>query len=226
IAGAIARAYDDFDDPPDAAGAAMDGASQAAGANRVWGQAPTVPPPSAACPAEVGASGRCVRVDVYRDAAHGNALPTVFAPIWSLILPPVSQNIRATASARALVSNATDCLRPWAIPDKWNGASYLAGGPYAPPDVYTPPGPGGPGTGLRFPTSNAGVPASDLDVSIGPLTFDDLTLPANPILRSSVVPLQFDTVGYFASRDACNQQIVSVGDQLTISTAPPVAAAG
>jgi hypothetical protein len=165
-------------------------------------------------------------VDVHRDAAHSNALPTVFASVWSLLLPPVSQNVRATATARVLVSNATNCLRPWAIPDKWNGASYLADAPYAPPgDVYTAPGPGGPGTGLRFPTSNAGLPASDLDVLIGALTFDDLTLPANPIRRSSVVPLALDT-GYFASRDACNQQIVSVGQQVTISAAPPVAAAG
>lgn len=226
IAGAIARAYDDFDDPPDAGGAAFASASQAASANLVWAAVPAVPPPTPACPPEFVA-GRCVRVDVHRDGAHSNALPTVFGSVWSLVLPPISQDVRATATARVLVSNATNCLRPWAIPDKWGGTtSYLDGTPYAPPaDVYTAPGPGGPGTGLQFPTSNAGVAASDLDDSIGPLTFDDLTLPANPILRSSVVPLALDT-GYFGSRDACNQQIVSIGDQIPISAAPPVAAPG
>jgi len=32
--------------------------------------------------------------------------------------------------------------------------------------------------------------------------------------------------GYLSSRDACNGQIVRVGDQISISTTPPVAAAG
>ncbi len=30
-----------------------------------------------------------------------------------------NQGVRATATARVAVANASDCLKPWAIPDKW-----------------------------------------------------------------------------------------------------------
>src|SRR5438132_12656841 len=67
MAGALARAYEDFDDPPDAGGVADRVGSQVATTNLVWGKSSpdTAAVTSFACPPEVGA-GRCVRVNVYR----------------------------------------------------------------------------------------------------------------------------------------------------------------
>jgi Flp pilus assembly protein TadG len=218
MAGAIARAYEDFDDPPAAGGVADQTASQLAGANLVWGaSSPGIT--SFACPPEVGGAGRCVRVDVYRNDDHGNALPTWFAPALGI----TSQGVRATATARVVVANTTRCLRPWAIPDQFNddqsppdGFKKYHEGTGAPTglDVYTPPSSSGPGLGLRFPINNSG-PQNLGDFQS--LTFNDLTAdPANKILRSSVVPLDLPG-GYAASLAACNGQPITVGDQLPIS---------
>ena len=46
IAGAIARAYDDFDDPSDRGGDGCQSRRQVAGANLVWGDMAAVPPSS------------------------------------------------------------------------------------------------------------------------------------------------------------------------------------
>jgi hypothetical protein len=223
MAGAIARAYEDFDDPPDPAGRAAGNMSQVASANNVWGAAATAPLPGDAfnCPPDVPANSRCVRVNVFRDggANGGNgsaALPTWFGPILGI----ASQKVQATARARVVVANATDCLRPWAIPDRWLG-SYFVGGAYTGlPDIYVPPGPGGPGTGLKFPTHNSDVGnpvVSDFGTSTGSLTVTDLTNPANPILRSSIVPLDLGG-GY--SPGACHT--IAVGARPTVLTAASI----
>jgi hypothetical protein len=217
IAGAIARAYDDFDNPPAAGGAANSIASQVAGKNLVWGNAAaTTAQTSFTCPPEVVTSPRCVRVDVYRNGENSSTP----LPMWfGRILGIASQGVKATASAHVLIANQTNCLRPWAIPDKWGGSSsYDSGTPFTPPaDVYDPPDSSDSGTGLQFATSNGNF--RDLGRSVGPLTFADLTVPANPIYRGSVVPLNL-AGGYAASTDACNGQLISVGDQIAIATAP------
>jgi len=227
MAGAIARAYDDFDDPPDPGGVAAQNASQVAGANLVWGaSSPTTGAvTSFPCPAEVVAvdpNSRCVKVDVFRNGENGSTpLPTWFAPVLGL----TSQGVKATASARVLVANATNCLRPWAIPDKWiEGAAgpdflkYAPGGaPLASQDTYNPPTASDPGTGLTFPTSNA-APA-DLGLSLALTLFTDLT---NQILPGWLVPLE-PPAGYFPSVAACNGEPITVGDQIPISGTLPVA---
>ena len=213
IAGALARAYDDFDDPPMAGEATFQNVSAVVGANPVWGTAgPTTELTTFPCPPDAPAPPRCVRVNVYRNGVNESvALPTWFARIWGI----TSQGVQATATAHVLAANATNCLRPWAIPDKWTG-SYGAGGPFTPPpDVYTPPSSSGPGTGFQFPTSNASRPM-DLGPLVTPLTFADLTLPANPIFPGSVVPLDL-TGGYTAAAAACNGQSIKVGDQVPIA---------
>jgi hypothetical protein len=55
----------------------------------------------------------------------------------------------------------------------------------------------------------------DLGRSVAPLTFADLTVPANPISPGSVVPLDL-TGGYAAAAAACNGQSIKVGDQVPI----------
>ena len=65
------------------------------------------------CPA--GVTGRCTRVDVHRNVEHGNPIDTLFGPILGI----TGQGVRATATAIAASGNATDCLRPIALPGAW-----------------------------------------------------------------------------------------------------------
>ncbi len=168
LAGAIALAFDDPDDFSDT-GMGKTSALLYARGNPVWSAVPSVEagdvtfPP---CPD--GSDDTCVRVNVYRNQETGNGrtpnpLPTFFA---GLVGVP-DQGVRATATAQIRTGNATECLRPWAIVDRWN--EYLSPGTYgvpqpldtydtyAPrvqdrePDVYIAPTPDDPGTGFRYP---------------------------------------------------------------------------
>jgi hypothetical protein len=113
LAGAVARAFDETDDPPAADGLAFTAATLTAGANQVLRETPGVVvnwecPPFAA--------GRCVRVDVFRDGTNGStALPTFFANIFGI----ASQPVRATATARVNYGNAVNCMRPFSVADRW-----------------------------------------------------------------------------------------------------------
>jgi len=224
MAGAIARAYDDFFIVPgDSNGVAAGNASQVATANLVWGAPATavLPPFDIACPPEVGAPGHCVRVDVHRDGESGStALPTFFGPLLGV----TTQGVRATATARVMVANATNCLRPWAIPDKWTEAAgrpdefnkYGPGGALLTPhDDYTPPDASGPGpdpdNSYRFANSNADIQHFGLAV---PLTLYRAL--SDPIVPGWLVPLHPPGSTYAASRDACNGQSIAVGDQIPI----------
>ena len=88
--------------------------------NAVWGAFPDIllsdidfpncPPTLAWSTTE-----KCVRAHVYRNQARNNPLPTFFANTFGL----ASQGVRATATARAIAANATNCLKPWAVGDEW-----------------------------------------------------------------------------------------------------------
>lgn len=142
-----------FVDPNDQA-LARQAALNAAAVNPIWGQAPditaadiTFPP----CP--VGAPGAgtnsCVRVDVFRNQrAGGSPLPTIFGTLVGV----TDQGVRATATAEVMYGNSTNCVKPFAIPDKWievqtpdwdptdDFERYNNRGALLPtPDVYTPP---------------------------------------------------------------------------------------
>jgi len=154
MSGAIALAYDGAD--TSAGSFAKDAALAVSQANRVWGESPAVNPAvDITFPACPDGTASCVRVDVYRDGAHGNALPIFFGSIVGL----VSQGTRATATAQAMTATASDCLKPWIIPDKWEehypinpgtwdaetstfdtvGGKGKKAGPLPNPDLYRPP---------------------------------------------------------------------------------------
>ena len=124
LAGATALAFDDFDDRDDD-GPAKVAAQQFAQANAVWGEAPDVQMDTdirfyADAPAafpETCATDDCIRVDVYRTGRdeRSNPLPTFFGRLVGV----TEQGVRATAIARAAAANGTDCLKPWAVLDKW-----------------------------------------------------------------------------------------------------------
>jgi len=166
LAGAVALAYDESVYPPTSGGMAEQSALKAArcaSGSASCSSAPLLSNPAAVqgvvWPSQPGASstvsvtwacppgftGKCLRVDVFRDG-QGNgstALPVFAAPLLGLR----SQGVRATASARWAAANATNCLRPFAIPDKWT--ENVTAGTFDhwntdgteknPHDVYIPP---------------------------------------------------------------------------------------
>ena len=52
---------------------------------------------------------------LFRNQARGNPLPTFFGQLVGV----TSQGVRATATAEALFGDSTDCVKPFAIPDRW-----------------------------------------------------------------------------------------------------------
>jgi hypothetical protein len=154
LSGAIARAYDELTDPPASNGKAFLSASGAALANNVWTMAPTAQV-SWACPA--GVVGSCVRVDVYRNGEFGSTpLPTIFGKALNIS----SQGVRATATARVASGNSTNCMRPFAVADKWVEQQSPVdqfnhwgnkGVELNPHDEYVPPSANSSGSGFRLP---------------------------------------------------------------------------
>jgi len=128
LAGAVSLAYDD---PPQEG--ARTRAIQTAAQNPVWGQPPVVLPGDVTFPTCPDGTDSCVRVDVYRSANRGSQLPSFFGPLLGI----ASQRVRATATAQAAVANASECLKPWAIPDKWQENFPEPKDPIPWSDVYT-----------------------------------------------------------------------------------------
>ena len=113
LSGALARAFDDFDDPPVADGIADMAGRLAALSNNVWLQAPGVNM-SWTCP--TGVVGRCARADVYRNGEFASTnLPLIFGPVLGI----TSHGVRATATAVVSVANSTNCMRPFSVADRW-----------------------------------------------------------------------------------------------------------
>ena len=166
LAGALSRALDEASATPAANGPAQQAATATAVGNLVSHVAPGVAvawdcPPFVAHP-----DARCAQVEVYRDGTHGStAMPTVFGRLLNL----QTQGVRASATAAATPVYGSDCLRPWAVSDRWleqnapaTPASFNRYASYdkktgtftlfSPPDVYAAPTADDAGTGYRVPT--------------------------------------------------------------------------
>jgi hypothetical protein len=75
-----------------------------------------------------------VRVRVHRREDRGTAIPTLFARILGI----ETVNVGAVAAAQSWPSDGTDCMLPFAIPDRWD---VFENGQYRPSrsgDVYDP----------------------------------------------------------------------------------------
>jgi hypothetical protein len=167
LAGAIARAFDDTADPPTLNGIVYQSAQSVVAKHGVVGDTPTANV-TMTCPPYEPAGGRCVRVEVFRDGTNGsNMLPTFFGNVFGF----TTQKIKAVATAHVGVANATDCLRPFAVPDlftdyspadadnpagefhHWKGKNPGKGDLLPNPDIYTKPTKGpppDPGTGYSI----------------------------------------------------------------------------
>jgi Flp pilus assembly protein TadG len=180
LAGAVSMAFDvDGWTDRTETGPARVAARQMALSNVVWGAAPDVNIttdvvftnlPADRCPVDANGRTPCIRVDVYRNQARGNALPSIFGGIVGL----TETGVKATATARVAVADASRCMKPWAIPDKWDDNYDVTGviedppqwtdddefethsrqgntwTPLVPPDVYTAPTATSPGTGFTL----------------------------------------------------------------------------
>ena len=203
LAGAISLA---FDNATDQAGARTK-AIAVAQRNLVWAQAPdivnadvTFPPCPPGAP---GLPDTCVRVNTFRNQrAGGNPLPVFFASMVGI----ANQGVRATATAQIVTGDTTDCLKPWAIIDRWDEYflpnepeypnpdpdflpsstfdRYSTGQGQSPPpepDLYVPPGPGTVGTGFRLPQDNGRQFAIKVDTNtnstVSPGWFRAIRLP-------------------------------------------------
>lgn len=162
MAGAISLAYVDFDDKDLARTSALNTAAE----NFIWGETPDVTPADVtfpACPPGSPGAGSdaCIRVDVFRNQRpQGKPLPTFFGTLFGV----TEQGVKATATAEVLWGGAADCVKPFAIPDKWREfnptmvppadfwtqeppltfEAYVQNGPnkgarVANPDIYEPP---------------------------------------------------------------------------------------
>lgn len=151
LAGAVALSFDDFDDRSDT-GPAKVAAQRFAQANWVWGESPDVqmdtdvrfyPDAPDEFPASC-ATDDCIRVDVFRNQVRDNALPIFFGRLVGV----TDQGVRASAIAQVAAANASDCLKPWALADKWAENNPTPNSQWTPtstfdptgehPDVYTP----------------------------------------------------------------------------------------
>jgi Flp pilus assembly protein TadG len=217
LSGATARAFDETTDPPSASGAAYSSALNSAQVNLVFGATPAVTV-GWACPGFVTGTG-CVRVDV-----SNTALPTFFANIFGV----TSQSIQATATAQAKPANASDCMRPLAVMDRWLEAQtppwdpsdtfdryYLNGKNKGQlitnPDSYTAPTTTDPGTGFTV-ADNYGLQftlKSGSSYSGG--WFQPVDVPRNgsPDTGANL---------YRDNLASCNGSAVSIGDYLPTET--------
>jgi hypothetical protein len=181
LSGAIGRAYDDRSSSPSSTSMPYQSAQKTAlcaagssscpgtplSANPIWASqsgATTTANVSWTCPAEY--SGYlCAKVDVYRNGENSStALPTFFGKILGVN----SQGVKATATAIVGFANATNCMAPFALADKWvesvapagtfNHWTKVSGNliELTPHDVYTAPSSTSSGSGYNL-TNDLGV---------------------------------------------------------------------
>ena len=150
LAGAVALAFDDYDDRTPT-GPAVTSAINGAMANKVMAGDVSVKPTDVEfLNNEEGLNNR-VKVTVYRTSEVGrdNPLPLLMARYLKL---RDTADVGATATAEASPANAMDCVLPFTIPDRWKEVhtpafdpddDFLAfaknGTPLANPDVYIGP---------------------------------------------------------------------------------------
>ena len=216
LAGAAALALDDFDDRTDS-GPAKLAAHRFARANVVFGAQPKVDITAdvrfyadapAAFPA-MCSNDDCIRVDVYRNQDSGNPLPMFFG--W--LVGKQNQGTRATAIAQAAAGNASKCLKPWAVLDKWSDSSgpWTSDSDFDPAvDTYTAPDGDDPGTSYTL--------ASDLGLQLK-LKLGDPQNSKEVFGAGWFSPVQLAGSGGDEYRDAisgCTSGIRKIGDILEV----------
>jgi len=176
----------------------------------------------------------CIRVNVYRNEVK-DALPTFFGKLFG----QQSQGVKATATAEILSANSTDCLKPWAVVDKWSEHYPVNPAPwtidstfdkydkkgdvdpkYVPPDEYIAPTADDFGSGFH-PFNDDGTFSSDygleLWLKVGAKTDFDFATG-----WFAALALEDSTGGkdYKNNIKNCVGTTYTIGDELPINTEP------
>ena len=146
LSGAGAMVYDDFNDRT-AGGPIVQSALGVARRNTVMQANISVGPADVTFPAAPNPTAARVRVQVYRAAGRGNPVSTLIAAYFGT----ATVDVEAFAIAEVSPANAATCIKPWAVPDKWDEVQTPAwdatdtfdaldnrGNPIANPDIYVP----------------------------------------------------------------------------------------
>ena len=209
LAGATALAFNSFTDQS-ASGPAVSSAINAAQANLVIGQAPSVTFSDVTFPKDpITGQFDAVQVLVHRTQARGNPVATLIAQIFGVR----TVDVNATATAAAVPANAEICVLPLTIPDKWIEKQSPAdtfdmydnkGNLLSNPDVYVPPGQTG-ATGYN-PDTDKGlqlVLKNNNGTKVAPSMYNPWDLPGS--------------VGgndYRNNIASCNPNVVKIGDSM------------
>jgi Flp pilus assembly protein TadG len=231
MAGALSLAYVD----PSNEDQAREAARAVAAAHEVWGQSVAdAAVDFGPCPTgSPSTAGACVQVAVARSAASGSPLPTYIAPLFGFS----AASVEARGSAKVLIGNSTNCLKPLALVDRWtdthddappiDGAlteedsfdRYVEtrGRPeselIADPDVYAPPGPAGPGSGYGYRDVGQQVLLEVTD-PLGALRLTGMALLAQP----TASPTGDVDVDFAQNMAGCSPRSVSVGDTVDMNS--------
>lgn len=210
LAGVIALSFDNFDDRTNTGPAKMAARSFAL-ANSVFGEAPDVNIETdvqfVLCPGDAAPPSLsrtpCMRVDVYRNQARGNPLPVWFGSLVGL----EDQGVWATATAWAKSANASRCLMPWALADKWfesDGGGFHPAAEFDPADgdVYAPPGAETTGTSFSL-TANLGA---ELGLRSG--------FPDGVVNPGRFQPVDLNDGDYTSNISECADVVWEIGDEL------------
>jgi Flp pilus assembly protein TadG len=114
LAGAVGLGFNDYDDRSET-GPAVTSALSAARTNQVMDGVVSVNPPDVVFENDPTGEPNRVKVTVYRNAEHGNAISTIIAGIFGI----ATVDISATATAEVAKADAMNCVKPFTIPDKW-----------------------------------------------------------------------------------------------------------
>ena len=128
LAGVTALYFNDYNNRS-AGGPAVQSALSAAKVNKVIFESPSVLPADVTFPLSPAGLNNRVKVDVFRTAARGDAVPTLIGSMFGVR----TVNIAATATAEATPANAMTCVKPFMIPDKWEEHQTP---PWDPNDTY------------------------------------------------------------------------------------------
>ena len=159
LAGAISLGFDSYSDRT-ASGPAALAAQSVAATNRISSSTSGARTTTVTFPVCPDGFSACIRVDISR-----TGIPTLFGQFFGTTTSTV--NTRAIAEAKG--ANAIDCMKPFAVPDKWiehypNDDTWspnetyeyyvtrgrYRGTPRPHPDEYVPPTAFNPGTGFTL----------------------------------------------------------------------------
>jgi hypothetical protein len=114
LAGAVALAFEDYNNRT-SSGPAVQNAISAATSNQVMNSPVSITPGDIQFPNDASGQPNLVQVTVFRSGNRSNAVSNLIAGYFG----SPSTDISATATAETRPANALECVKPWAIPDKW-----------------------------------------------------------------------------------------------------------